>query len=114
MAADQNMSQVDILRFLCSHVKLERDRGLAALEQKLREPDGLFGDEKSLIELQSSLIHLCDPNGSEWEAKQGGLLGTKLIILDGRCSEEFCETVRNVALNLMHDVEARVRLASGK
>ena len=114
MADSEILAQDGILRFLCSHTKLERDRGLAALEQKLKEPAGLFADEEALGGLQSSLLDLVKSSDKGWETKQGGLLGTKLVILDGKCSDNFCETARNAALGLLHDDEARVRLASGK
>ena len=114
MATEPNNTQEDILNFLCSHVKLDRDRGLAALEKNLKESDGIFSDEKSLQELQNSFINLVNANGSAWEVKQGAMLGTRLVILDGRCSDDFCEQARLASLNVMHDDEVRVRLASGE
>lgn len=104
----------DILSLLCSHVKLERDRGLQALEEKLKDSSNFTSDVKKVEDLQNSLTEFVTSTDRGWETKQGGLLGSKAVILNNLGSDEFCEALRNQALQLMHDDEARVRIASGK
>ena len=104
----------DILSLLCSHVKLERDRGLQALQEKLKDSSSFTSDVKKVEDLQNSLTEFVASTDRGWETKQGGLLGSKAVILNNLGSDEFCEALRNQALQLMHDDEARVRIASGK
>lgn len=100
----------DILKLLCSHVKLERDRGVSSLEKLLSEkPEGLSNQ----AELESSLASLVQSTDSEWETRHGGLLGAKLVVLTGKASESFMEIMKKGAFVLMHDDEFRVRILSG-
>ena len=103
-----------ILQLLCSHTKLERDRALTSLELKLKDPNEFSGNEEKLLALQKSLVSFAESTDCSWEKRVGPLLGAKLVILNGLGSESFHESIRDSALHLMHDDEARVRLASGK
>ena len=104
----------DILALLCSHVKLERDRGLQTLEESLKDSSNFTSDVKKVEDLQNSLTEFVTSTDRGWETKQGGLLGSKALILNNLGSEDFSENLRKQALQLMHDDEARVRIASGK
>ncbi|RMX42240.1 hypothetical protein pdam_00011613 [Pocillopora damicornis] len=104
----------DILALLCSHVKLERDRGLQALEGKLKDTSNFTSDIQQVEDLQNSLIELVTSTDGAWETRHGGLTGSKTFILNNLGSDDFCETLRKKALKLMHDDEARVRIASGE
>ena len=103
----------EILSLLCSHVKLERDKGIQQLEETLKDSKNLVVDVIKLEELKNSLITLVQSTNRGWEAKHGGLTGSKSLILNKLDSDDFCETLRKEALRLMHDDEARVRTASG-
>lgn len=104
----------DILAVLCSHVKLERDRGLQTLEERLKDSSNFTSDLKKVEDLQNSLTEFVTSTDRGWETKQGGLLGSKALILNNLGSEDFSENLRKQTLQLMHDDEARVRIASGK
>ena len=104
----------DILALLCSHVKLERDRGLQALEERLKDSSNFTSDVKKVEDLQNSLTEFVTSTDRGWETKQGGLLGSKAVILNNLGSEDFSKNLRKQALQLMHDDEARVRIASGR
>ena len=104
----------EILSLLCSHVKLERDRGLQDLEEKLKDTSNFISDAQNVEDLQNSLTALVDSTDRGWEAKHGGLIGSKVLTLNNLGSDDFSETLREQALRLMHDDEARVRIASGK
>ena len=110
--ADNTMD--DILVLLCSHVKLERDRGLQTLEERLKDSSSFTSDVKKVEDLQNSLTEFVTSTDRGWETKQGGLLGSKAVILNNLGSEDFSENLRKQALQLMHDDEARVRIASGR
>jgi len=110
--ADKTMD--DVLSLLCSHVKLERDKGLQGLEEKLKDSSNFTGDDKKVEELLNSLTELVESTDRGWEAKHGGLIGSKAVILNNLGSDGFCEALRQQALRLMHDDEARVRIASGE
>lgn len=104
----------EILSLLCSHVKLERDKGIQQLEETLKDSKNLVVDVIKLEELKNSLITLVQSTNRGWEAKHGGLTGSKSLILNKLDTDDFCETLRKEALRLMHDDEARVRTASGE
>ena len=110
--ADKTMD--DILALICSHVKLERDRGLQTLEERLKDSSNFSSDVKKVEDLQNSLTEFVTSTDRGWETKQGGLLGSKAVILNNLGSEDFSENLRKQALQLMHDDEARVRIASGR
>ena len=109
--ADKTVS--DILSLLCGHVKLERDRGLQALEEKLKDAN-FTSDVKQVEDFQNSLTELVTSTDRGWETKHGGLMGAKAVLLNNLGSDDFSDTLRKQALQLMHDGEARVRIASGK
>ena len=104
----------DILVLLCSHVKLERDRGLQTLEGMLKDSSKFASDVKKVEDLQNSLTEFVTSTDRGWETKQGGLLGSKAVILNKLGSDDFSENLRKQALQLMHDDEARVRIATGR
>ena len=110
--ADKTMD--DILSLLCSHVKLDRDKGLRDFEEKLKNTSDIIADVQKFEELQNSLTALVESTDRGWEAKHGGLMGSKTLIQNNLGSDDFCEVLRQQALRLMHDDEARVRIASGK
>ncbi|CAH3155687.1 unnamed protein product [Porites evermanni] len=110
--ADKTMD--DILSLLCSHTKLERDKGLQVLEEKLKDTSNFSSDSQRVTDFQNSLASLVESTDRGWEAKHGGLIGSKVLILNNLGSDDFTEALRKQALLLMHDDEARVRIASGE
>ena len=110
--ADKTMD--DILSLLCSHTKLERDKGLQALEEKLKDTSNFSSDSQRVTDFQNSLASLVESTDRGWEAKHGGLIGSKVLIQNNLGSDDFTEALRKQALRLMHDDEARVRIASGE
>ena len=108
-----DISVSDILNLLSSHVKLERDRGLLALEEKLKDTSNFTSDIRQVEDLQNSLTEFVTSTNGAWETRHGGLIGSKTFILNNLGSDDFCETLRKKSLGLMHDDEARVRIASG-
>ena len=104
----------DILCLLCSHVKLERDKGLQSLEERLKDSSNFTSDVKKVEDLQNSLTEFVTSTDRGWETKHAGLLGSKAVILNNLGSDDFSENLRKQALQLMHDGEARVRIASGR
>ena len=110
--ADKTMD--DILSLLCSHTKLERDKGLQVLEEKLKDTSNFSSDSQRVTDFQNSLASLVESTDRGWEAKHGGLIGSKVLVLNNLGSDDFTEALRKQALRLMHDEEARVRIASGE
>lgn len=104
----------DTLSLLCSHTKLERDQGLQVLEETLKDTSGFSSDSQRVADFQNSLASLVESTDRGWEARHGGLIGSKVLILNNLGSEDFTEALRKQALRLMHDDEARVRIASGE
>jgi hypothetical protein len=109
------MAKVDeVLELLCSHVKLDRDRGVSSLEKILSEQEGLKSKQEEINALLKSLVSLVESADKNWEKRHGGLLGAKLVILAGIANNEFLETMKKKSLVLMHDNEFRVRILAGK
>lgn len=106
----EDASTDEILKLLCSNVKLDRDRGVSSLERLLSESNNKLPNKE---EFENALISLVETSDSNWEIKHGGLLGAKLIILAGNASETFLEKIKKDAVLLMHDDEFRVRILAG-
>lgn len=100
----------EILKLLCSHVKLERDRGVSSLERLIDDPKDKLPNQE---QFENSLTTSVQSTDTKWETKHGGLLGAKLIILTGNANEKFLETMKTSAVLLMHDEEFRVRILAG-
>jgi len=101
----------EILKLLCSHVKLDRDRGVISLERLLSESNNKLPNQDEFEKALTSSVQTADSN---WEIKHGGLLGAKLIISARSASETFLETMKKNAVFLMHDDEFRVRILAGR
>lgn len=109
------MANIDeVLKLLCSHVKLERDRGISSLEKLLSEEEGLKNNPEQISSFSKSLTSLVESADKNWEIRHGGLLGAKLVILARIADEEFLENMKKNALILIHDEEFRVRILAGK
>ncbi|XP_031559428.1 uncharacterized protein LOC116295668 [Actinia tenebrosa] len=104
----------EVLKLLCSHVKLERDRGISSLEKLLSEKEGLKNNPELISSFSNSLTSLVQSADKNWEIRHGGLLGAKIVILAKIVDEEFLENMKKNALILIHDEEFRVRILAGE
>ncbi|XP_071507896.1 uncharacterized protein [Diadema antillarum] len=99
-----------VLELLLSAKKLERDKGLAALQQNLDQQQ----PNSELAEIEVPLMSVLHNQQSTWEAKHGALMGAKVLTgLDG-ASDDFLQEIKGCCLQLLNDTEARVRLAAGE
>ena len=101
----------NVLKLLCSSLKLERDKGLLELQRYL-----VGRDQTAVEDLENTFSKLLDELATPWETKHGGLSGAKTLLLhDGNpCSDEFAASVKAHALRLLEDGEFRVRIAAGR
>ena len=99
----------EVLTFLCSSQKIERDRGLAELYKFL----GVAEDEE-IRRLESSIQSLLEDGMSPWESKHGALMGAKALLNHEKCSDDFAHVTKNYALKLLEHSESRVRLSAGE
>ncbi|KAG1649724.1 hypothetical protein GQR58_028719 [Nymphon striatum] len=103
---------------LCSHQKLERDEGVAILEQLLPvinengEVDHIHNIVFELLKL------LSDPATKSWEGLQGSLNGLKVVIDKEKGFQislsKFCPEIQEYCVTLLTHDECRVRLAAGE
>ena len=102
------------LRLLCSHEKLNRDKGYNLLQVALSSLSTL--DVSHLDVLQEKIINtLCLPDVStQWEAKFGSLQAAKIIIECNKASSSFQEELKKLSLDLILHDEFRVRIAAGE
>lgn len=103
----------EVVRLLCSNLKLERDKGVVELEKML--PSFNTSERHNL---QKHFINLlCDTENS-WETKHGCLLGSKSLIsylnLDEDSDCNFIFNIKEISQKLLTDIEVRVRLAAGE
>lgn len=102
------------LGLLCSHEKLNRDKGYNILQSNLSKVSGI--DAAVLKDLEEKVLEkLRLPNGStQWEAKFGSLQAAKIIIEGEKGSSGFQADVKELALELIVHEEFRVRIAAGE
>lgn len=103
------------IELLCSHQKLERDRGVDSLEQLLPS----IANADAVIQVNHRLTELLsEPESKSWETMHGGLLALKCIYEKGNYSGDVLQScikeINNACLELLRHDEARVRLAAGK
>ena len=99
----------EVLTFLCSSQKIERDNGVSKLHTFL----GVVQDDE-IRRLESSIQSLLEDGMSPWESKHGALMGTKALLNHEKCSDDFAHVSKNYALQLLEHSESRVRLSAGE
>ncbi|KAJ8309492.1 hypothetical protein KUTeg_014366 [Tegillarca granosa] len=99
----------EILKNLCSSVKLERDRGYQKLTDFLKRLD-----LEGLFQLELEIIKLLDDNDASWETRHGALMGAKAILINGNASDDFVVELRVKTVKFLDDAEFRVRIAAGE
>ncbi|EEB20167.1 hypothetical protein Phum_PHUM604480 [Pediculus humanus corporis] len=103
----------EVIRLLCSHMKLERDKGVIELEKTL--PNQNIIDRR---EFQKIIIKLLTDTENSWENKHGSLLGAKSLIpylnIDDDIDCNFIFAIKQITQKLLTHVEIRVRLAAGE
>ena len=100
------MSEKEIIEKLCSHQKLDRDKGLEELRTFLNHE----GDNSSQI--APSFINVLKTS-STWEAKQGCLMAIQVLIENGNTASLGNEVLLLLP-ELLEDDEPRVRLSAGE
>ncbi|KAJ8045682.1 putative serine/threonine-protein phosphatase PP2A regulatory subunit [Holothuria leucospilota] len=101
----------EIVQSLHSVQKLERDRGLAKLQNKISGPD--FNEDEFTV-LQSSIEEAVESKDATWEAKQGSLMAAKLLLQSQFVKEPFLLKLREACITCLSHDEGRVRLAAGE
>ena len=92
---------------LSSKQRLERDKGLAAIKEALKDPNGdvIWSLEQTFLELLTK---------DAWESTHGALMAAGLVIEAGVSSEGFCREIQKEIPGLLEHNEPRVRLAAGE
>ena len=108
------MNFVEEFKLLCSHEKLNRDKGYAMLQSKLSS----FGDNdvaalNALQEKALSALQMPD-DATKWETKFGSLQAAKLMIESSKASASFQNEIKELSLDLIGHDEFRVRIATGE
>ena len=98
-----------LMKLLCSSAKIERDRGVQEILLFLNETN-----KDQICMLEQCLNKFLNDKQSPWETKHGSLMGAKVLLKTGNCSNEFALILKNLALDMLDDGEARVRSASGE
>ena len=98
-----------VLTFLCSSQKIERDRGVVELQKLLN-----VANDEEIRRLESSVQSLLEDGTLPWESKHGALMGTKALLSHEKCSDDFAHVSKNYALKLLEHSESRVRLSAGE
>lgn len=100
------MSEKEIIQKLCSHQKLDRDKGLEELRAFLHRED----DNSSQI--ATSFIDLLKTS-STWEARHGCLMAVQVLIENNNATS-LGKEVLLLLPQLLEDNEPRVRLSAGE
>ena len=100
------MSGEDIIQNLCSHQKLDRDKGLEELRAFCNDEANNFS------QMAPSLLNILKTS-STWEARQGSLMGVQVLIENGD-STSLGKEVLPLLPQLLEDDEPRVRLSAGE
>ncbi|ROT82029.1 uncharacterized protein [Penaeus vannamei] len=100
-----------IVTSLCASQKLERDRAVVELNNKIKTLS-----PEVVQSLQRALINKSLDSSSPWETVHGSLLGLRMVVLNVEVEPEgqfHCE-VRAASLRLLTHQEVRVRQAAGE
>ena len=99
---------------LCSHEKLNRDKGYHLLTTKLSTLSDT--DTSHLDDLQVKVIKTLrfNDDSTQWETKFGSLQAAKIIIESNEASSNFQDELKALALELIIHEEFRVRIAAGE
>ncbi|GAB6021645.1 hypothetical protein CHUAL_004229 [Chamberlinius hualienensis] len=111
--SQMNETAGEILQQLCSHLKIDRDKGIQSMEKVV-----ISADNELVNWLGNMLLCKVENDSETWECKHGSLMGLKCIIphmkRTNANSEQFLQSCKRVALHLLSDGEVRVRLAAGE
>lgn len=104
----------DEFDLLCSHEKLNRDKGYSLLQSKLSTSNDVRSS--SIKDLQEKVIQTLRSAGEspQWEAKFGSLASAKIIIENNRATSDFEDLLKVLALDSILHEEFRVRIAAGE
>lgn len=100
------MSEKEIIQKLCSHQKLDRDKGLEELRAFLHH-----GVDNS-SQIAQSFINVLKTS-STWEARHGCLMAVQVLLENGS-SASLGKEVLMLLPELLEDDEPRVRLSAGE
>lgn len=102
----------DMFKLLESSAKIDRNKGIDLLKQFLGRTDVTTGQA---IEL--AILTLLSKAGVSWETKHGALMGAEAILSHPTyhlSMNDFEAKVKGHAVQMLEDIEYRVRLAAGK
>jgi len=102
------MSDKEIIQKLCSHQKLDRDKGVEELRAFLHHES----DNSSHSQIAQALLNTLKTS-STWEAKHGCLMGVQVLIENGNQAPLEKEVIPLLP-QLLEDDEPRVRLSAGE
>ena len=99
------MSGEEIIQKLCSHQKLDRDKGLEELRAFLHD------EANNSSQMAASLLNILKTSPT-WEARHGSLMGVQVLIENGNSA--LGKEVLLLLPQLLEDDEPRVRLSAGE
>lgn len=99
----------DILALLHSSKKLDRDKGVGQLQDRISK---VSQDEvKTLL---VAILTALEDGTSSWEAKQGSLMASKLLLHSQHLTNDFPVKLRECCISCLGDEEVRVRSEAGE
>lgn len=104
----------EICSALFSARKLDRDQGVNDLNEYLN-----YAKNDDIHSIEHLLLEPLNDAASEWESKHGSLLASKALIVYFKQkgfddeSEKFLQSLYTISLELLTNIEVRIRLAAG-
>ena len=110
---DSSVAFQEELSLLCSHEKLNRDKGYSLLQSKISANDG--DSLHALEKLEQRIITLLENEAeTKWEIRFGSLQAAKIVVENRRLSDQSQDKLKFLALKMIRDEEFRVRIAAGE
>ncbi|PIK43733.1 hypothetical protein BSL78_19410 [Apostichopus japonicus] len=99
----------DVVKLLHSSKKLDRDKGISQLQDKMSKLT-----EEEFQKLQETCLTALADKAMPWEAKQGSLMATKLLLQSDHLTSHSWTGLRDCCISCLGEEEMRVRSEAGE
>lgn len=99
----------DVVKLLHSSKKLDRDKGISQLQDKMSKLT-----EEEFQKLQETCLTALADKEMPWEAKQGSLMATKLLLQSDHLTSHSWTGLRDCCISCLGEEEMRVRSEAGE
>ncbi|PIK47878.1 hypothetical protein BSL78_15253 [Apostichopus japonicus] len=99
----------DVVKLLHSSKKLDRDKGISQLQDKMSKLT-----EEEFQKLQETCLTALADKALPWEAKQGSLMATKLLLQSDHLTSHSWTGLRDCCISCLGEEEMRVRSEAGE